>query len=211
MARFDNRYSRLVAWLKVILPLTALAILSTLFLVSKKADPTRAIPYSEVEVAAILREQRIDRPDYSGVTRDGTAITMAATSARPETTDSVSAEQLRLRLETRDGGILDLTAGTGLVDTGRQQADLTDGVKILTSTGYAIETQGVSARLDITDVFSEGEISAQGPMGQLNAGQMQLKQHPAPGSAEDGPSYVLVFNQGVRLIYQPNATQGGGQ
>ena len=36
--------SRIVAWLRVLLPLAALAILSTLFLLGRKPDPDDAIP-----------------------------------------------------------------------------------------------------------------------------------------------------------------------
>ena len=38
MARAD-RHTRVVGWLKVALPLAALAILSTLFLVARRIDP----------------------------------------------------------------------------------------------------------------------------------------------------------------------------
>ncbi|WP_226779865.1 hypothetical protein [Oceaniglobus trochenteri] len=207
MASYDNFHSRLVAWLKVVLPLVALAILSTLFLVSRKADPERAIPYSEVEVAAILREQRIESPDYSGMTRDGTAITMAAESARPDTAERVTARTLRARVETPDGGILAMTAGSGVIDTAAQRADMEGGVRIETSTGYVIDTAGLSAALDATDVETTGAITARGPMGDLEAGQMALRQ----GDGGEGPAYVLVFKGGVHLIYRPQPTQGGGQ
>jgi len=211
LAGYNDTHSRLVAWLKVVLPLVALGILSTLFLVSQRNDPERAIPYSEVEVAAILREQRIDSPDYSGVTSDGTAITLAADSARPDSPDRVSATVMRARLETPDGGVLSITAGAGVLDTGRARADMSDGVKIVSSTGYIVETNDLSADLNTTDVQTGGQIVATGPLGRLSAGQMQLRLSEQPGKAADGPSYVLVFKQGVRLIYQPQPTQGGGQ
>lgn len=205
MAIYDNTYSRIVGLLKIVLPLIALAILSTLFLVSQRADPERAIPYSDVEVAAILREQRIDRPDYAGVTSDGTAITMAAASARPDSPDRVTAEALRARLETPDGGVLSLEAREGLIDTGTSRADLSGGVRIITSTGYIIETEDLSTALDATNVQTGGEIRATGPMGTLRAGQMRLRQ----ATPAEEVAYVLVFSQGVHLIYQPQPTQGG--
>ena len=46
MARLDL-HSRLVTWAKVALPLAALAILSTLFLLADRIDPTAAIPYAD--------------------------------------------------------------------------------------------------------------------------------------------------------------------
>ena len=55
-------WSRLVAALKVLLPLAALAILSTLFLVSNRINPEDALPYADVDVEARLREPRITAP-----------------------------------------------------------------------------------------------------------------------------------------------------
>ncbi|MGB3251218.1 MAG: hypothetical protein WBB13_18855, partial [Tabrizicola sp.] len=74
MARVD-RHTRLVGWLKVALPLTALAILSTLFLVARRIDPEAALPYAEVDVEDLAREPRMTAPTYAGTTEDGAALT----------------------------------------------------------------------------------------------------------------------------------------
>ncbi|MGB4909398.1 MAG: hypothetical protein WBP15_12770, partial [Tabrizicola sp.] len=83
MARVD-RHTRLVGWLKVALPLTALAILSTLFLVARRIDPEAALPYAEVDVEDLAREPRMTAPTYAGTTEDGAALTLSADEARPE-------------------------------------------------------------------------------------------------------------------------------
>ena len=77
VARVD-RHTRLVGWLKVILPLTALAILSTLFLVARRVDPEAALPYAEVDVEDLAREPRMTAPTYAGTTEDGAALTLSA-------------------------------------------------------------------------------------------------------------------------------------
>ena len=56
---FDDGYSALVAWLKTLLPIAALGLLSTIFLFSGKVDVTQSLPYAEHNVAEIIREQRI--------------------------------------------------------------------------------------------------------------------------------------------------------
>ena len=71
-----DSHSRLVGWLKVALPLTALALLSTLFLVARKIDPEAALPYAEVDVAERIREPRMTAPTYAGVTEDGATLTI---------------------------------------------------------------------------------------------------------------------------------------
>ncbi|KKK72711.1 hypothetical protein LCGC14_2901140, partial [marine sediment metagenome] len=97
MRGHDNSYSRLVAWLKVALPLLALAILSTVFLVAERRGTRNEIPYSRGEIDEILREQRIRNPNYAGVTKDGSAVAFSADSARPEAvtgTGGVQADKL---------------------------------------------------------------------------------------------------------------------
>jgi lipopolysaccharide export system protein LptC len=49
MARADA-HTRVVGWLKVALPLIALALLATLFLLADRIDPDDALPYAEVDV-----------------------------------------------------------------------------------------------------------------------------------------------------------------
>jgi len=205
-SRYDNAYSRLVAWLKILLPLAALSILSTLFLVSRSVDPEAAIPYSDVEVAVILREQKIAAPEYSGMTRDGTAITLSSDSARPEGNNRVSAEALVARLDTSDGGRLDIDAGRGVIDTAERVARMEGGVRMQSSTGYVIETEEITASLDATFVESAEGIVATGPAGDIRAGRMELRRS---DDGEGSPSYHLVFTDRVRLIYQPLPDQGG--
>ena len=84
---FDNRHSRWVARMKVALPLAALAILSTLFLVADRRGSGDTIPFSEVEIDRILTEGRIANPDYSGVGTDGAAVTLRAVEAQPGNAD----------------------------------------------------------------------------------------------------------------------------
>ena len=52
-----NTYSTVVSWAKIILPLVALGLLSTLFLFSRTPDPNRAIPFAAVDVEELAREQ----------------------------------------------------------------------------------------------------------------------------------------------------------
>jgi hypothetical protein len=70
----DNLHSALVAWLKILLPLAALAVLSTLFMVSRSVDPADAIPYAQVDIEDRLRDPRLTDAIFAGMTQDGTAV-----------------------------------------------------------------------------------------------------------------------------------------
>jgi len=92
MAQSFATYSRVVAWLKVIFPLSALALLSTLFLFARSIDPEQSIPFADVDVKELAREPRITAPEFSGMTADGAAITISAATAK---TDPVKLEDAR--------------------------------------------------------------------------------------------------------------------
>lgn len=203
MIAYDNNYSRFVAYTKVILPILALGILSTLFLFSRNIDPTQSIPFADVDINELARKQRIGAPNYAGVTDDGAAISITATTARPYEGNAnlISATDVTAVIEDTTGGRLNMKAGDGMIDSEQQQVTLGGGVEILTSTGFIINTAGLVAALDETSVVSEGRITATGPLGTLTAGQMVLEKQ---NSAED--AHLLVFKGGVKLIYDPKGS-----
>ena len=191
-------HSRIVAWAKVILPLAALAILSTLFLFARAIDPQDAIPYAEVDVAERIREPRLTAPTYSGVTSDGSAITFQANEARPASDGGPArAEVMAVRVITPDGGQADLSAAFGTLNTDAGLLTLAGGVTLTTSTGYRIQTEALEARLDRTGLMARDSITAQAPAGQITAAGMTLQ--PVP----DTDQYVMVFSGRVRLTYLP--------
>lgn len=199
MLRYDNLHSALVAWLKVLLPLIALGILSTLFLVARRVDPEAAIPFAEVDIDERIREPRLTLPTWAGMTADGSALTVRADEARPGTaTQGPSARVVHALLETPGGGRTEITAATARMDPGGDEITLSDGALIVTSTGYRIETEALTALLDRTLVESLGAVTATGPAGRINAGGMRITADPR----KDG-QFLLVFDKGVRLVYDP--------
>ena len=79
----SNLHSQVVGVLKVVLPLLALGLLSTLFLFSHKIDPEDAIPYAEIDVGDRLRDPKMTDAGFASVTEDGAALTIKATEAKP--------------------------------------------------------------------------------------------------------------------------------
>lgn len=201
MITYDNNYSRFVAFTKVILPIIALGILSTLFLLSNNIDPSQSIPFADVDIAELAREQRIGAPNYAGVTEDGSAISITASTARPEAGNPkiITATDVTTIIEDTAGGRIDMTSKHGMIDSEQQRVTLGGGVRIETSTGYIINTSGITAALDVTSMVSDGQITATGPLGSIIAGQMMLEVQNGPDQA-----HLLVFKGGVKLVYDPN-------
>ncbi|OYX41209.1 MAG: hypothetical protein B7Z02_16495 [Rhodobacterales bacterium 32-67-9] len=199
MAAYDNVHSRVVFWLKIVLPLLALAILSTLFLFSRRIDTDQALPYAEVDVEDLARDQRLTAPEYSSVTIDGAALSVRARTARPGTdTGAATADALVASYEAPDGLRIDLGAAEGRIEEAAGRMTLTGNVEIVTSTGYRMTTPGLDSALDRTELHSDGAVRAEAPYGTIDAGEMVIR-HEDAGI----PGYVLVFNKGVKLIYEP--------
>lgn len=192
-------YSRFVAWAKIVLPLGALALLSTIFLISERIDPSAAIPYAEVDVEKLARESALIGPEYAGVTDGGAALTVTAREARPGVAGQTGAlaEGLAAKLSAPDGFVADMTAKQGLFRPDSGQIVLDAGVSLQTSTGYRIASERIELATDRSRLLSPGPVKAEAPFGTLSAGRMELHQ-PAPGAPHD-----LVFNDGVKLVYRP--------
>jgi len=196
----DNPHSRAVLWLKIILPLAALAILSSIFLVSRTIDPNDAIPYAQVDVADRIRDPRLTGPVFSGMTSDGSAVTVNADQMRPDRDNpgKGTARILRARLEAPDGGFTEVAAPDGRMDTVAATIDLTGGVVVTSSTGYRVRAPEMTGLLDRTDLTATGGVTADGPLGTITSDSMHLTR----GDGPDG-RYLLVFNDRVRLVYLP--------
>lgn len=186
--------TRTVRWLRVLLPLAALAMLSTLFLFSRGGDSPSQIPYADVDAQAMARDPRLVAPEYAGVTDDGAQLTLRATEAAPGQGQG-RARDLRLDWQRPDGLRADVTAPQGGLADGTIR--LEGGVRITTSTGWTLDAQSVEAATDRSRIAAQEGIEAEAPFGTLSAQRMEL----APGRGADAS--ILNFSGDVRLIYQP--------
>jgi len=193
----DNLYSQLVGWAKIILPLSALALLSTLFLFSRTTTEPADIALEEVE--AIAREQRISAPEFSGVTDEGAVIVISAKSARPGASrpDTVGIDDMRLRIDNPGGSSIEVTATQGEIDGRAQVARFLGLARLATSNGYEMETNGLIANLETGRVTSDGLLEIRTPFGQLTAGRVTFQ------VASENTAQEMLFTDGVRLLYTP--------
>ncbi len=200
VAVHDNLHSRVVFWLKIVLPLLALAILSTLFLLSRRINTEAALPYSEVDVKELARDHRLTNPDYASVTDDGSAVRINADVAYPKTAENTdaTADALVARYDTPNELRIDLSSSTGRIDEAQDLLILRDDVQVQTSTGYVMTTTKLDAALDKTHMVSDAAVAVTGPLGRIDAGRMEMRR-----IDDKTGDYVLIFNNGVKLVYDP--------
>ena len=199
MALSDNLYSRVVAWMKIILPLAALGILSTLFLISRTIDPTESIPVAQIDLEQRAQELGATNPSFAGVTDSGDQVTFQSVRARPDPADPehLLATDVTARLNLTSGTIVDITSDNADMHQTEMTATLDGNVHINTTTGYVMTTDTLWTRMDQLYAETPGRVEGTGPPGDLTAGKMLLTTNPENGQAE------LLFTEGVKLVYIP--------
>ena len=191
-------YSRLVTFLKVLLPLAALALLSTVFLLSRGTNTDLTIPFAEEEMTDRMQKQQVTAPFFSGTTPSGDELMFTADSATPARPDApAQATDLRARIVFADGGRITLTSNEGSFALGSDKVTFAGEVEIESSTGYRIETELLNAAISGIEAEAPGDVKGFGPIGEFTAGRMRIT-----AKNEGGPIH-LRFNEGVKLIYDP--------
>lgn len=199
MAGFDTSYSTFVTWSKIVLPIFALALLSTMFLFSGKIDPTTAIPYSDIDVDKVAREKRMSNPMFSSVAEDGTSVVVTASIARPDNNDQqvVYVENVSSTFVSKTGDRLDVDAVFAKLNNDTSKATLSGGTRLSTTAGYVIESDTIYADFDEKALETESAVTGFGPLGEFNAGKMSVV------SQGDNGEFLILFQHGVKIVYSP--------
>lgn len=188
----------MIALLKVLLPLMALALLSTLFLLSRNIDPMASIPFAETEVNERMRDQQITGPFFSGSTEQGDQISFSAGEIGvADGNGRVTANDVSAQIDLSSGARLVFFADLGEVDIANDTSILSGKVLITTSTGYKINSERLVSAMTSLNIESPNKVIAEGPLGTFSAGSMRLT------LSEKTESNQMVFTNAVKLIYDP--------
>ncbi|PZX44550.1 lipopolysaccharide export system protein LptC [Roseinatronobacter thiooxidans] len=191
--------------LRLALPLGALALLSTVFLLSRGVDPQRAVEMSDIDVEELTREPRVGGARFAGVTQDDTALTISARSVR-STGDLRESGPLLLRLDMPQGElqfpsgrVALFQAQEGRIDQSEDEILLRGDVVLETSDGYRMTMPELISAIQTTHMRGLGGISGDAPAGEISADSVELRH-----SAQADGGYLLAFKGNVRLIYRPD-------
>lgn len=190
-------YSKLVAWLTVLLPLTALGLLSTVFLLSRNIDPVASVPFADTEIQERLQAQQVTAPFYSGTSSSGDRISVSAGTMATAGDQNNAATDLAAHIDLSSGTRIVLISDTGEFDLAAGASSLAGNVVITTSTGYELNSEALFTDFERMTVRSPGPVTGTGLSGTLEAGQMSIEK------TDDGENTQLVFTKGVKLVYRP--------
>lgn len=194
-----DRHSKAVGWLKLGLPLIGLGILSTLFLFARETRIERG-EMPEEYLAPDGAVETVRRPDYSGVTGDGTDVAVTADLAWPVANGDgrVEASNVFARFDMTDGEQADVRAERGAIEPERNVLELRDQVIVETASGWTMRSETLDASLDWTRLTSPTHVETEGPLGVLNAGNMIIYR-----DTDVEGTYLMEFDGGVHLVYRP--------
>ncbi len=194
----------MVAWLKIILPLLALALLSTVFLVSRSIDPTTTIPFTTIDLRERAREEQVTAPEFAGATEDGDLITFHAASAKPDSArpSQALATEIDARIDLKSGTVITFHAGGGSIDQAEDRAEFKGDVLIESSTGYRLNSQHLITGMTVISAESPGPVDGESPAGHISAGRMLLTDEAPQGAGQS--DVHLLFTGGVKLLYDPS-------
>lgn len=193
MLSFDNRYSYFVFIAKIFFPISALVILSTLFLFARFSDSPQLVSISDIGTDRDVANQKITSPIYSGLTDDGSILEFSMATLSPGILNpkKVSAKKVSAKITTQSGIIYKISADKGTFNDNTSTVNLKENVIVQTPKNYKIYTENLSTHVKKTQLYSPSSVLVQSPIGKLIAGNMSLTE-------KNGES-LLIFKKGVTL------------
>lgn len=202
MAVGPGLYSRIVAVLKVGLPLLAVAMLGSLFLYTDDDGPRGELAFSPADLAELASGMEVLNPVFSGTTDASDAFRFTAAVVMPDAAPPTRAEARDVsgRLSLTDGRDIDLTATAADLDLERRIMRLAGAVTVVTSDGYRLEAERMDVDLRAGTLLADDAVTASGPMGRITAARLGMR--PDPGTEDNR---LFLFEGDVRLVYDPAA------
>jgi lipopolysaccharide export system protein LptC len=203
MAFFENSYSRFIAWIKIILPITAIALLSMMFLFARTQEPSQDIPFADIDVDQLARDQRLSAPTYAGVTRDGRAVSFEAETigGLSDGSDQITAKGVVARLSDREGQTIRIEAPNAVIDQRDRVAQLLGGVHLSVEGQIDMRADALRLNLEETHLESVGSVWIEAAFGSIQAAHASVRPKP------ETQGYLADFTGGVKMIYQPDLVE----
>lgn len=193
--RSGDGYSRFVAWMKVVLPFLALALVALIIIWPKlKTEDTFRIGFSSVRLSG-TSEPGVDNARYVGTDENRQPYSITADLARVEGEGLYNLELPKADLTLEDGTWLVLTAQTGRFIQDRQQLELHGGVNLFHDTGYEISTEELTMDLSRNSAESATPVAGHGPFGELKSAGLKLVDK-GKIIYFTGPAHLVLFPAG---------------
>lgn len=191
-------YSRLIRWMRLVLPLIALAITAVVF--TWDNNQTRIAPMKDETERPTIGKNELLNPRFESVDGENRPYRLTAKRAAQDEQDEtrVLLEKPVADMMLEHGHWLAIEATEGTFQQEQRKLWLRGQVRLFHDGGYQLETPELQIDIEKNLATSEKDVHGQGPEGTLEA-------HGLRGSSSDG---TLIFTGPAKLVL--NTEQGSG-
>lgn len=205
-----DRYSRFVATLKVGLPLSALALLLSVFMLGTRDDAPGGLTFSAADLQALGTGMQVKQPRFSGASLDGDIYDFQADAVIPHDTSLEFADinALTGTIQFRDGRSITIAADVAEIEFATERITLKDNILIESSDGYTAQSDKVLMDLKKGRVVGEGSVAASGPFGDISSRKLLIQSDQTNSLENLAKDALMTFIGDVELRFQPGAQLG---
>lgn len=200
--RLASRHSRLVDFLRFVLPAIALFLIGLVVLWPHISGYGSLImPMLRTDQVVDVDAMRMQKPRYVGQTRNAEpyAVTADTATMDPAHPNRVHLDNLAAEIARAGQRDVHLMALAGIYYRDNEKLDLDGGIELTTTDGYRFETRSARVHLGQGMVIGREPVTGSGPAGNLSAERFEIR---------DGGD-VLRFEGRVRVTLPSRA--GGGE
>jgi lipopolysaccharide export system protein LptC len=201
-AAYSPTYSKIIRWMRLALPLTALAIAAIVFswsgprqsLLSRTAD---------TEIRKTIGKNELVSPRFENVDAQNRPYTLTAERAVQDKIDGnvIVLEKPRGDMVLEDNHWIAMEASEGAFEQADRKLLLRGNVRLFRDGGYQLETPELHIDIANNTALSEKDVYGQGPEGTLEA----------RGLLGDNIKGTLVFTGPAKLVLNTQAMGSGSK
>lgn len=188
-----DTYTRVVSTLKIVLPMIALGLLGTVFLITADDGFDTGFSFTQADFDALEEGNGLTNPRINAKTSRGDTFTLTAERISPQSGDVkvLIASNLSANLMSEQGRGAEVVAEVALLDLTKNVLVLSLGGNLVTSDGYDASVESLAVNID-TGTISGDRIEAAGPLGDISADNFRI-------TIDDDENQVLWFEKNVRV------------
>ena len=192
-------YSRVIQILKITLPIIAIIMLGTLFLLPDNRTKIQSYESIDQSTLKIVKKAGIDKPSFRGTLASGSNLELHASEIIPsdKKNNVIHINEIKARLEMNKNFGATAYAKKGLIDIEKQVAKLVEGVTIRGFNDIEIEATDLKVDYNKSIAKSNNPVFMNGEFGTIKAGAAKF--YDKSNSLNIG--YVLSFSNGVTMLY----------